>query len=76
MTRSNLLVNTFVRASIALRNASQLDADVVEPNTIAVARLYKLSAMKTKAPVRSARIIPKQKQALMLAIPRRIIAVG
>ncbi len=53
MTRSNLFTNTFISASIALWNASQLEADVVEPNTIAVARSYKLSVMKPKAPVDS-----------------------
>jgi hypothetical protein len=41
MTKSNLFTNTFIKALIACLNASQLDADVVEPNTIAVARLYK-----------------------------------
>jgi hypothetical protein len=46
MTRLGLFANTFVKALIACRNASQLDSDVVEPNTIAVARLHKLSAMR------------------------------
>jgi hypothetical protein len=31
-----------------------LDTDVVEPNTIAIARLYNSSAMKPKAPVKFA----------------------
>jgi hypothetical protein len=39
MTGSGLLAKTFVRALIAYMKASQLDADAVEPNTIAVARL-------------------------------------
>jgi hypothetical protein len=56
--------------------ASQLDADPVEPNTIAVARLYDLSAMKPNAPVKSAWILGYLKNALMSARPRRIIAVG
>jgi hypothetical protein len=38
-TRWGLLAKTFVRALIAHLKASQLDADAVEPNTIAVARL-------------------------------------
>ena len=46
---------------------SQLEADAVKPNTIAVARLYRLSARKPNAPVRSAWILANQKQALMLA---------
>jgi hypothetical protein len=44
MTRSGLFEKTFVRALMARLNASQLDADAVEPNTISVARLYNLSA--------------------------------
>ncbi len=39
MTKLGLLANTTVRALIAHRNDSQLDAEAVEPNTIAVARL-------------------------------------
>ena len=39
VTKSGLLANTTVRASMARRNDSQLNADAVEPNTIAVARL-------------------------------------
>jgi hypothetical protein len=67
---------TFMRALMACLNASQLDADAVEPNTIAVARLYNLSAMKPKAPVKSAWILGNQKHALTTARPRRIVAVG
>jgi hypothetical protein len=48
------IANTFVKASIAHLNASQLDADVVEPNTIAVTRLHKSLAMEPKAPFKSA----------------------
>jgi hypothetical protein len=40
-----------MRASMACLKASQLDAEAVEPNTIAVARLYNSSAMKSNAPV-------------------------
>ncbi len=63
MTRSGLLSKFFVRALMAPLAASQLDADAVKPNTIAVARLYKLSAMKPKAPVKSAWILGYQKHA-------------
>jgi hypothetical protein len=54
MTRLGLLAKTFVIASMAHLKASQLDADAVKPNTIAVVRLYNLSAMKPNAPVKSA----------------------
>ncbi len=64
-TRSGLLAKTFVRALIACLKASQLDADDVKPNTLAVARLYNLSAMKPKAPVESAWILGYLKQALI-----------
>jgi hypothetical protein len=67
---------TFVRALMAYLKASQLDADTVKPNIIAVARLYKLSAMKPKGPVKSAWILGYQKHALTSARPRRIVAVG
>ncbi len=70
-TRSNLFANTFLRASIALWNTSQLNADVVDPNTIAVARLYKSLAIKPKAPVRSALILPKQKTSLDVGHPKK-----
>jgi hypothetical protein len=50
-TRLGLLAKTFVRASMAYLKASQLDAEAVEPNTIAVAKLYNSSAMKSNAPV-------------------------
>ncbi len=75
MTRSSLFANTFVKASIACHNASQLDPDVVEPNTVAVARVYRSSAMKPKAAVKSAWILPKWKQALMSAMPTSIMAI-
>ena len=65
-----------VRASIAHRNDSQLEADAVEPNTMAVARLYTSSARKPNAPVRSAWILTNQKQALTLARAISIIYVG
>jgi hypothetical protein len=48
-TRSSLFANTFVKALVACWNALQLDTDVVEPNTIAVAGLNRLSAMKPKS---------------------------
>jgi hypothetical protein len=54
MTRLGLLAKTFVRALKAHLKASQLDAEAVKPNTIAVARLYNLSAMTPNAPVKSA----------------------
>ena len=76
MTRLGLLAKTFVRALIALLKASQLEADAVETNTIAVARLYNSSAMKPNAPVKSVWILGYQKQALTPARPRRIVAVG
>jgi hypothetical protein len=75
-TRLGLLAKTFVRALIARLKASQLDADAVEPNTIVVARLYNLSAMKPKAQVESAWILVYLKHALTSAGPRRIVAVG
>jgi hypothetical protein len=58
-TKSYLFANTSVKALIAHWNAPQLDADVVEPNTIAVTRLFRLLAMKPKAPVKSAWVLPK-----------------
>ncbi len=78
MTRLGLLAKTFVRASMAHLKASQLDADAVKLNTIAiaVARLYNSSAMKLKAPVISALILGYQKHALTSARPRGIVAVG
>jgi hypothetical protein len=76
MTRSDLLAKTFVRALMACPKASQLDADTVEPNTIVVARSYNLSAMKTKAPVKSVMILGYRKHVLTYARPRRIVAVG
>ena len=44
ITRSGLVVNTLVRALMAHQKDSQLEADAVKPNTIAVARLYRSSA--------------------------------
>jgi hypothetical protein len=76
MTRLGLLAKTFVRALMACLKASQLDPDAVEPNIIAVVRLYKLSGMKPKAPVKSAWIFGCQKHVLTAARPRRIVAVG
>jgi hypothetical protein len=76
MTKSAQLANNFVRASIARQKASQLEADVVEPNTIAVARLNNSSAMKLNAPVMSAWIRANRKHALISAKPRKILAVG
>jgi hypothetical protein len=57
MTRSGLLAKTFLGALMACLKASQLEADAVEPNTIAVARLYDSSAIKPNAPVKSAWIL-------------------
>ena len=76
ITRSGLLANTLVRASMARRKDSQLEADAVEPNTIAVVRLYRLLARKPNAPVRSAWILANRKQALMLARAMSITSVG
>jgi hypothetical protein len=67
---------TFVRALMACLKAFQLDAEAVKPNTIAMARLYNLSAMKLNAPVKSAWILGYLKHALTSARPRRIVAVG
>jgi hypothetical protein len=64
MTRLGLLAKPFVRALMAHLKASQLDAEAVEQNTIAVARLYNLSAMKPNAPVKSAWILGYLKHAL------------
>ncbi len=76
MTRLGLLAKTFVRASLARLNTSQLDADAVEPNTIAMARLHNLSALKPNAPVKSMWILGYRKHNLTSARPRRIAAVG
>ncbi len=76
MTKSTLLANTTVKASIACQNDSQLDADAVEPKTMAVARLYRSSAKKPNAPVRSAWILANQKHALMSARAIKIAVVG
>ena len=58
------------------QKGSQLDADAVEPKTMAIARLKYPPALKPKAPVRSACIRGKRTHALMLAVPRRIVASG
>jgi hypothetical protein len=76
MTRLGQLAKTFVRALMACLNASQLDAYTGELNTIAVARLYNLSAMKPKVPVKSEWILGYLKHALTSARPRRIVAAG
>ncbi len=73
---SGLLAKTSVRASMAQQKYSQLEAEAVEPNTIAVARLYRSSARKPNAPVRSAWILANQKQALMSARAMSITSVG
>ena len=52
---------------MAQRKDSQLEVDAVKPNTIGVARLYRLSVRKPNALVRSAWILANQKQALMSA---------
>ncbi len=75
-TRLGLLAKTFVRVLMAHLNASQLDADAVKSNTIAMARLYNSSAMKPKAPVKSVWIHGNQKNTLTTARPKRIVAVG
>ena len=72
VTKSGRFAYTTDRASTARQNGSQLDADALRPNTIAVARLKYPPALKPKAPVRSACICGKQKQVLMSAVPRRI----
>jgi hypothetical protein len=61
---------------MACLKASQLDADAVEPNTFAVARIFNLSALKQKAPVKSAGILGYQKHDLTSAFPRKIVEVG
>jgi hypothetical protein len=52
MTRLSLLTKKIVRALMAQLKTSQLDVVAVKPNTIAVARLCNLSAMKPNALVR------------------------
>ncbi len=61
---------------MACLKAFQLDAEAVEPNTIAVARFYNSSAMKPNAPVKSGWILGYLKHALKSARPRRIVSVG
>ncbi len=65
-----------MRALMASLKASQLDADAVELNIIAVARLYNSSDMKPNAPVKSVWIPGYLKHALMSARPRKIVPVG
>jgi hypothetical protein len=43
-----------VRASMACWKDPQLEAEAFKPNTITIAKLYKSSAKKQKAPVKSA----------------------
>ena len=59
-------------ASTAQPNGSQLDADALEPNTMAVARLKCPPVLKPKAPVGPACICGNRKHALKSAVPRRI----
>ncbi len=61
---------------MAQQKDSQLEAEAVEPNTIAVARLYRSLARKPNAPVRSAWILANQKQALMSARAISTTSVG
>jgi hypothetical protein len=61
---------------IALRKGSQLLADVFDPKTILVARKYKPSAINPKAPVTSAWILGKRKQAVISASARYILFKG
>jgi hypothetical protein len=62
-----LVAKTFVRALMACLKASQLDAEAVEPNTIAMARLYNSPGMKPNASVKSAWILGYLKHALTSA---------
>jgi hypothetical protein len=62
---------------IALRKGSQLLADYVfDPKTILVARKYRSSAIKPKAPFTSAWILGKRKQAVISASARYILFNG
>ena len=61
---------------MAQQKGSQLDADAMDPKTIAIARKKYHPAMKPNAPVRSACIQGNRKHTLMLAVPRRIGASG
>ena len=63
-------------ALMARRKGSQLDADAMDPKTIAIARKKYPPAIKPKAPVRSECIRGNRKHALMTAVPRRIVASG
>ena len=57
---------------MAPQKGSQLDADAMEPKTMAIARKKYATAMKPNAPVRSECMQGNQKHALMSAVPRRI----
>ena len=61
---------------MARQKGSQLNADAMEPKTMAIARKKYPPAMKPNAPVRSACIQENWKHALILAVPRRIGASG
>ena len=61
---------------MARQKGSQLDADAMEPNTMAIARKKYPPAMKPNEPIRLACIQGNWKQALMLAVPRRIGVSG
>ena len=61
---------------MARRKGFQLDADALDPITIAVARLKYPPALKPNAPVRSACIWGKLKHALMSAVAKRIGFLG
>ena len=56
-----------IRCWIARLNGSHELADVLEPKTWLVEMKYRFSAMKPKAPVTSAEILGKRKQAVMSA---------
>jgi hypothetical protein len=74
--KSDLVEYLIIRASIALRNGSQLLAEVFEPKTMLVARKYRFSAMKPNAPVTSGCILGKRKQAVISARARYILLFG
>jgi hypothetical protein len=61
---------------IALLKGSQLLADALDPKTMLVAKKYKFSAIKPKAPVRSACILGKRKHAVISANARNIFICG
>ena len=76
VTKSGRFAYTADRAWMARRKGSQLDADAMDPNTIAIAIKKYPPAMKPNAPVKSACIRGNRKQALMSAVPRRIGSSG